>query len=167
MWFSRRRRDDQNVMITIVLQAIPRGQRGATGGWGIFLPIPNSAHYKYHWYLRRVFVSIFVFGISSVFLGVVRQGARRGGKKRSCRSPRTGRHHHHFIVFTMAIIMIITMVIILIITMIIFMRTTRATSSYQVMSPWIEGNCGMEEAEGSLTDIVTSLRGERFTSITV
>merc|ERR1719270_682198 len=28
----------------------------------------------------------------------------------------------------------------------------------QVMSPWIEGNCGMEEAEGSLTDIVSSLR---------
>lgn len=28
----------------------------------------------------------------------------------------------------------------------------------QVMSPWIEGNCGMEEAEGSLTDIVFSLR---------
>ena len=67
----------------------------------------------------------------------------------------------------MAILMIITMVIILIITMIIFMRTTRATSSYQVMSPWIEGNCGMEEAEGSLTDIVTSLRGEIFTSIAV
>ena len=71
------------------------------------------------------------------------------------------------IVFTMVIIVIVTMVIILIITMIIFMRTTGATSSYQVMSPWIEGNCGMEEAEGSLTDIVTSLRGEIFTSITV
>ena len=28
------------------------------------------------------------------------------------------------------------------------------------MSPWIEGNSGMEETEGSLTDIVASLRGK-------